>query len=276
MSHAARLFFSAVAFAAVALVGVSCASSGNGGRNTAPKGPPEIQDAVVSEHASQFDDKLGVRRAGSQQEFAASTYILGHLQQAGYAPLLDPVPVQDLIRSTNVVADPPRGGDPTVIVAIPYDTGANASPSGIALGTWLELARALYARSPDHGVGFVALGAEYATVGGGELGSRRLAEYLLDRGIKPLVLTLGPISTDGETFGVSGKGVGWLLDAAKRLAIPEPNPGELLTSDAAVVFDKAGFAQGIVSGSVDGVGRVLLEALSTSASPASSTSTSPR
>jgi hypothetical protein len=119
-----------------------------------------VQADVVDDHAAQFDDSLDDRLAGSQQEFAAATYILGHLQTAGYVPLLDPVPVQDLVRSTNVVAEPPSGERPQVVVTVAYDTRPESRPAGAALGLWLELARSLYARDREHAVEFVALGAE--------------------------------------------------------------------------------------------------------------------
>jgi hypothetical protein len=248
---------------AIALVGASCTSSGSGAKNTEPNGPPEIQGAVVAKHAGQFDDKLADRPAGSQQEFAATTYLLAHLQQAGYAPLLDPVPVENLVRSTNVVADPPRVQDPATIVAIPYDTTANAPSDGVSLGTWLELARALYAKNPDHSTGFVALGAEQTAVAGGRLGSRRLAEYLIDRGIHPLVISVGRLSTHGVEFTASGSGAASLLAVARKLGVGPPSA--VPVNDPDVVFGTAGFEHVSVYGSVDGVGKVLLEALSSSA-----------
>jgi hypothetical protein len=248
------------------LLGAACASSTGGGAFTKPSGPPGLQDAVVAEHAAQFDEKLAVRPAGSQKEFAAATYILGHLQAGGYTPLLDPVPVEDLVRSTNVVADPPRSADVTIVVAIPYDTGARSRPTGAALGLWLELARALYVKEPRHRVEFVALGAEHAAAGGGELGSRRLAEFLIERDEGPLVITIGPVEESGSTFAAAGTGADELDAVAASLDLdaataPEPagGPGS--------VFARAGFRQATVWGSVDGVGRVLLDFLAAAASP---------
>ena len=218
----------------------------------------------------QFDDKLAPRPAGSQDEFAASTYILAHLQDAGYTPLLDPVPVENLVRSTNVVAFPPRAEAPTFVVAIPYDTAPEFPSNGLALGEWLELARALYAHEPDHTVAFVALGAEHASVGGGDLGARRLAEYLIDKKLSPVVITLGSVSTEGVVFDASGSAAE-SLDAIARTATAEPaRPPVDETSTAGDVFARAGFAQATVTGSVEGIGRVLLDALSDPALPSAS------
>lgn len=259
----------AAGLAVALLLGAACASSERGGV-TEPSGPPEIQGEVVAEHAAQFDDKLARRPAGSQQEFATATYILAHLQAGGYAPLLDPVPVEDLIRSTNVVADPPRGGEPATVVAIAYDTGPESLPQGDALGLWLELARALYARNPGHSTAFAALGAEHASLSGGELGARRLAEFLIDRKLGPVVVVVGRISESGRAFAVSGTGAAPFEQAAARLGIDVE--GAAPSAGAARVFGEAGFRQATVSGSVDAVGRVLLEALSgeASASPSGS------
>ena len=246
------------AVAASFLVLAACSSSGAGSAPTDPLGPPHVQADVVAEHAGQFDGKLAARPAGSQREFAAATYILAHLQEAGYTPLLDPVPVQDLIRSTNVIASPPRGGAPETLVVVPYDTGPGTSRAGEALGTWLELARALYALDPDHRTGFVALGAEHATVGGGSLGSRRLAEYLIDQDLRPVVIVIGSV-TDGAAFGASGSAADALEEAARSLGLrgTVAEPG----SPTAEVFAKAGFHNATVSGSVEDVGRVLLDVL---------------
>ena len=222
----------------------------------------------MAEHAGQFDGPLAERPAGSQREFAAATYILAHLQEAGYTPLLDPVPVKDLIRSTNVIASPPRAADMETVVVVPYDSGPGSSSTGTSIGTWLELARALYAAAPDHSTGFVALGAEHASVGGGNLGSRRLAEYLIDRGAHPLVIVVGSITKSG-VFAAAGSGADALNRSARSLGLERgtsAQPG----SPTAAVFAKAGFAEATVSGSVASVGRVLLDALAADASASAS------
>jgi hypothetical protein len=258
---------SSLVAAVVVLACAACSSSG-GTATTTPSGPPEIQDDVVVAHAGQFDGQLADRPAGSQREFAAAAYILTHLQEAGYAPLLDPVPVQDLIRSTDVIANPPRAGEPDAVVAIPYDTTPTTPAAGTSLGTWLELARALYALDPDHTTGFVALGAEHATVGGGRLGSRRFAEYLIDGGLHPLVITFGTITEEGA-FAADGTGADELNEVARSLGLAARTVAQP-ESPTAAVFAKAGFRQATVSGSVDAVGRVLLAALADGASPSAS------
>ncbi|MDQ3981239.1 MAG: hypothetical protein M3271_01005, partial [Actinomycetota bacterium] len=187
----------------VAVTGVACSTLPEGQRSTKPAaGPPEVQQETVERHAAQFDEEEPVRPAGSQEELAASAYIVAHLTDAGYVSRLDAVPVQDLVRSTNVVALPPGGAEPDVIVAVAYDSAQGSPPDGRAIGVWLEVARALRAVEPDHAVEFVALGAEHADVAGGNLGSRRLARQLTDEGRTPGVMVVdrveeGPLAATG-------------------------------------------------------------------------------
>lgn len=173
--------------AAVAMLLASCSQGGQVVSAPEPSGPPEVQLDVVARHAEQFDVELPDRRAGSQEELAAASYILGHLQLAGFSPYLDGVPVQDQVRSTNVVALPPSGAEPRYLVAVAYDTGARHDDRGRYIGLFLELARAIEVAEPDHAVAFVAVGAESAD----RRGTRRLAQYLLDRGFDPTIFTIG-------------------------------------------------------------------------------------
>lgn len=159
-----------------------------------PHGPPRVQLELVDTHAAQFDEDVPVRIAGSQEEAVAGSYILGHLQLAGFAPFLDPVPVRDQVRSTNVVAPPPSGAPPDVVVAVAYDAGTESQFSGQRIGLFLEMARALNVAEPSHEVAFVAMGAESVE----HRGSRRLAQYLLDEGWDPLVYTIGDALPDDE------------------------------------------------------------------------------
>jgi hypothetical protein len=216
---------------ALALVATACVSEDPPPPAVTASGPPRVDVVTVQRHAEQFDDDLGSRPAGSQEEFLAATYILGHLQQAGYVPLLDAVPVGNLVRSTNVVAPPPAGRPPAIVVAVAYDAGPNDS-SGDAVGTFLELARALAVREPNHGVEFVALGAERTT--DEHLGARRLAKQLVDDQISPVVITLEIV--EGES-------------AAMRDA------------PTGSVFAAAGFAHRVAIGSVEPLGRMLLDFL---------------
>jgi hypothetical protein len=227
-----------------------------------------VQQSVVDEHAAQFDDALADRPAGSQREFAAATYILGHLQRAGYVPLLDPVPVKDLIRSTNVVAAPPSAERPEVVVTVAYDTGPGAEPTGTSIGVWLELARALYARDRDHPVEFVALGAEHTRVNEGNLGSRRLVEFLREEDLSPLIVSLGDVSADGAEVTVGGDAASDLLVVADRLGVPTGAAGSLGPTD--VVFRRAGLHDISIDGGAGDVGRVLLEFLAGGATPSPS------
>lgn len=174
-----------------------------------PSGPPTVEAALVRQHAQQFDVDVPNRPGGSQHELAAATYILGHLQLAGYAPTLDAVPVAHQVQSTNVVAPPPNGDDPEVMVAIGYDDDGTGIFEGAYLGAFLEIARALNVAAPDHSVAFVALGAEDSD----SRGSRRLAAFIADRDLEPQIVvistadrTRGSIAVLGSCQGDGGPG----------------------------------------------------------------------
>ena len=148
-----------------------------------PSGPPTIDYELVRQHALQFDVDVPSRPPGSQHELAAATYILGHLQLAGYGPTLAAVPVKDQVQSTNVVAFPASGEDPTVVVTVGYAHDGTSSEEGSAIGLFLELARALNVADPDHTVGFVAVGA-------GEVGDSRLERFLEERDLDPEIIQI--------------------------------------------------------------------------------------
>jgi hypothetical protein len=228
------------------IVAVACGSDEDSPVGVGPDGAPDVVTEDVQRHAEQFDRDLPRRPAGSQQEFAAATYLLGHLQRAGYVVQLDFVPVEDLVRSTNVVAEPP-GGDPEVVVVIPYD----GRDGGEGLGLFLETARVLRVRTADHRVEFVALGAERARVSGGFLGSRRLARRLLDVGLGPTIVELASVKT-GDPLEVTGDAAGDFLGTTGA-------DGDGRPSD--VVWARAGFPHVIVSGDPAEVGAALLNFL---------------
>ena len=173
----------------------SCESGGTPRPEATPIGPPEIQGDAIESHSEQFTD-LTNRAPGSQQEFAAATYITGHLQQAGYVIEFDAVPVANTVRSTNVVALPPGAEDPEYLVTVPYDNAG--SPD--SLGAFLEVARALRTAVPDHAVEFVALGAESTDA----LGTRRLIKMLQERELDPVVLTLDPSDEAPDLYEAAG------------------------------------------------------------------------
>lgn len=182
----------------VSLVVIATCSACSGASNRAPEaqpsGPAQIQLDVVEEHARQFDEDLALRVAGSQQEFAASAYILAHLQRAGYVARLEPVPVSDLVRSTDVIAVRPGDEQPTVVVGVAYDNAPGAAPSGASLGLFLELARSLVIAQPQHSTWFVALGAQSTALQGGSLGTKALARLLSEEETAPLIVLIGPAS----------------------------------------------------------------------------------
>lgn len=238
----------------------ACTPSGGKGELPPPSGPPEIRPDVVERHASEFDGDLSKRVAGSQEEFAAASYLTGHLQQAGYAVKLDPVPVADLVRSTNVIALPP-GGDPvSALVVIPYDNTPRVPKQGEDLGLFIELARALRAAEPDHHVQFVALGAEHSLHSGGNLGSRRLVASLLEDEDRPPAITpqivegggflsLGP---QGDELNAVAEG----FDPAPARPLTDPMTPALLRITK--VFQAAGLRHAVASGGVDEVAEIVL------------------
>lgn len=239
---------------ALALIVLLAACGGDTSRpsEVEPSGPPSVRPDVVQDHATQFDDELSEREAGSQQEQAASQYVLGHLQQAGYFVQLDAVPVGDLVESTNLVALPPSGEDPATIVTVAYDSPGASAASGEAVGTFLELARALYAADPDHRVEFVALGAETSAE---HLGSRRLAQQLRETGSTVPVVTIVPGS---GPLGIVGALAADIEDAAKQEGIEIGEPPRPADYGGVDVFAEAGFTGAVVSGPPDDLGATLI------------------
>ena len=241
----------------------ACSTLPAGQKSTEPAtGPPEVRLATVAEHARQFDEEEPERAAGSQDELAASVYIVAHLTDAGYVSRLDAVPVRDLVRSTNVLALAPSGREPAALVVVAYDTGEGSDTGGYSIGTWLEVARALRAVEPEHDVEFVALGAEHATVEGGQLGSRRLAQQLDDEGASPPIFVVQDVGAGSELLAVQGAAAEALGEAARSVGVRTlsdesflPGPGD--------VFTAAGFETTVVGGGADNAGPALLAYLAT-------------
>jgi hypothetical protein len=252
----------ALVAAQLALLLVSAACSGGRTREfKAPDvdGPPEVEAQVVSEHAEQFDKDLKVRVAGSEEEQAAASYILGILQQNGYFVRLEAVPVADLFQSTNVIAQPASGDVPTAMVVLPYSNAPGVKPDGPALGLFLELARALNVADPTHSVQFTALGAEFAEAEGGNLGSRRLAQLLIEEDKDPFIVQFADISPSGPA-SITGDRADEATSIAEDLAVAGGSVPETLEPD---VFKSAGFDRLVISGGVEAVGALLVEFLQT-------------
>lgn len=241
-----------------ALAASACTGEAPSPAPAAPSGPPAVQPDAVARHAEQFSE-LGDRPAGSQAEQAASVYLLGHLQQAGYAVLLDAVPVGDLVRSTNVVALPPAGGEPGVVVVTPYDTGPGHPGDPHVLGLFLELARALRAAVPDHGAEFVALGADNAEAPESHLGSRRLARTLVEAGDSPFVVVLEDENPcPGFAVSVAGRPPADLRAVLLNVARERPDGCGPASSPARAIFTRAGLDAVSLVGDPKPVGRLLL------------------
>ncbi len=238
----------------------SCSSESRRFETPEVSGPPQVQMDVVEQHSEQFDTDVPQRLAGSQEEQAAASYITGTLQQNGYFVRLESVPVADLVRSTNVMAAPSGSDEPEVVVVVPYSTGPGHDSSGLALGLFLETARALNVEEPQHAVHMVAVGAEYADVEGGALGSRRLARFMLDEGWDPLVIQLVDI-TQGGSLTVSGDRSEELVDAMTAITGPFTEFDQGSLSIEPDVFSTAGFDRLLISGDAEKVGDVLIEFL---------------
>jgi hypothetical protein len=246
-------------------LGAACTgSTEDGSAPGGPEGPAEVQLEVVDEHAAQFDEDLPDRPAGSQQEFAAATYITGHLQKAGYEVRLASVPYKDLVRSTNVVALPPGGEPIEAVVTVLYDTASNMQPHGSDIGLFLELARAARAAEPEHHVQFVALGAEVTGESGGNLGSKTLADELAELDEKPPVIGLLEVSSGG--FRAPGPAGDELNEIALEMDIPLARPlsEPLLPAylRSTQVFLSANVPHAVAAGGVEEIGRVVLQYLS--------------
>ncbi|MBW3594653.1 MAG: hypothetical protein KY391_03665 [Actinobacteria bacterium] len=238
------------AFLLMLLALVSCTANETPRPLASPSGPPSIEPETVEAHAEQFAEELPERQAGSQQEFAAATYITAHLQQAGYVVEFDAVPVANTVRSTNVVGLPPSTEDPEYVVVVAYDRAG--TPASIA--AFLELARALRAAVPNHSVEFVAVGAEATDVEGGSLGTRRLIKLLEDRELDPHVIELRGLSRETQLIVVGGDDIGWSLPAGKAT-------GAKVLPDTAALYEAAGFTYTFVGGSAPAATRALLDLL---------------
>lgn len=215
--------------------------------DTSPSGPSRVLPDAIAAHAREFDENIPLRTPGSDEELQASVYILGHLQDAGYVPLLDSVPVADLVEATNLVALPTTGGEPEHLVAVSYGNSESAT-GGEGIGVFLEVARALHAARPDHDVAFVALAAEASPRLGGRLGTRRLIQYLQDEDFSPHVITIDVGSQRAVT--VSGS----RAEDFEGAVVAEPRAGDPL-------FLRARLEHTVVSGPAPKVGEVLLDHL---------------
>lgn len=214
---------------------------------------------MIESHAQQFAEEVPERPAGSQQEQIAATYILGHLQQAGYPARLDAVPVADLVRSTNVIAVPPLGADARYVVAVPYDTPPGERPGADAIGVFLEVARALSVIELDHPVEFVALGAEFSERGDGSEGSEALVQRLTSDGVSAQVVYLAPgLIEDGRPGG----SVGLVAEGplAGRLGAEQRSVGGVVSASLEL-YEQAGFEATAVGGDPGELAQSLVELL---------------
>lgn len=238
--------------AIVACAALACTPARRAAPLPVPTGPAAVRAEAVAEHAAFFGGAAAERPAGSAAELAASTYLLAHLQRAGYVVRLEPVPVADTLRSTDVEGRAP-GGQARLLVAVPYDSGrAQATPQ--ALGLFLELARAARVAAPGHRASFVALGAESSPEQGGLLGSRRLVRLLADANADPFVVLLGAVGPGPAAAG--GPGAARLRSEARSQGIELTNAPQAPPSARA--FAAAGLEHAWVAGDPAALGRVLL------------------
>lgn len=249
-----------ISLSLVALIASACTREVTPFETPEVSGPSIVRMDVARDHAEQFDRDVPQRPGGSQEEQAAASYLTGTLQQNGYFVRLDAVPVADVVRSTNIIAQPSGAPVPEVVVTLPYDTDEQHQSEGLALGVFLELSRALNVVEPKHAVHFVALGAEYSDEGGGSLGSRRLARFMLDEGWDPLVIQLIDIR-EGESPAVAGDRADDLVETMTAMTGPfvEFDRGDIEMSPD--VFRSAGFDRMLVTGDPEKLAEVLLDYL---------------
>jgi hypothetical protein len=240
-----------VALALVAAALPACGRSAGAGRTPKP-GTPNVRLDVVSQEARWFDAQDPLRAAGSQQELTAASYLLGRLERAGYTVNLDPVPVGNLLHSTNVLALPASGHVATVVI-VDYDTSAAAPSDGAALGTFLEVARATQASQPNHTVEFAALGAEHVVVNGGQVGSRSLIELLKDQSPHARIIRIAAIRSGGSGISASGPQAPTIAKAGDKDHVRTNTSGGVQDD----VFTSAGLTETTVAGGLS-VGPVLL------------------
>lgn len=222
-----------------------------------PFGSPTVDEREVVQHAAQFKNAKDSRPAGSQEEFAAAAYITGHLQKAGYVVRLDPVPVTDTVRSTNVVALPPSGDDPKITVVTAYTRGTAVwLGDGESIGLFLELARALNVAVPDHSVEFVALGAEGAPVPGTYLGTRRLVQFYIEADQHPKIVELWHIRPGVNTWYVKGPNAPELLTMA-----PHGKTTNVGGREPTDPYDDAGFDHDLIFSGLHGAATAILKFL---------------
>jgi hypothetical protein len=252
---------SCAALACGALGLTSCTRHVEPGEPGRATGPPEVRPAAVFALGAQLDRRFDPRPAGSQRELLTASYLVAHMAKVGYTVRLDSVPVANDVASANVQALPPGLGDhPSVVVTAAYDTPRSGSRTGATLGLWLELGRALLVAGV-HDDELVALGADHAGVGEGQLGSRRLAKVLLDDGADPLIVTIGDIGR-APFFSARGYRAETLERIARRSGI-EVRPGVIPGPSPRHpdVMAEAGFHHVTVAGGAAQVGRVLLDLL---------------
>jgi len=242
----------------IVVMGCSTTPRPTGPISEAP-GPPNARPGVIERHATQFATELPRRPPGSNEEQVAASYILGFLQQANYPGRLEGVPVADLIRSTNVIATPPRGAAPEYLVAVPSGTPSNVALEAHSIGVFLEVARGLSVRRPGHAVEFVALGAEFAEQEAGTLGSRVMATLLREDSFDPQIIYLSP-ELSGDSFYAEGPLASRFEAASSSGVAPLPE----IALAAADVFRNEGFEVTVIDGDPTVVADALLEFLSRS------------
>jgi hypothetical protein len=236
----------------LAMLGPACFSRSSGHGPPPQSGPPRVQPGVVAQRARWFDHNDPIRAAGSQQELVASSYILARLEEAGYVVSLDPVPVGNLLHSTNVIALPPSGEAATAVI-VDYDTSSSAPSDGVALGTFLEVARALRVVEPRHKVEFAALGAEHIAVNGGQVGARSLIELLKSQSPLPRIVRIGDLRQGVPNVSVAGPAARSIRSAARSAHLVVQAAG----SAPKDLFTAAGYAETVIDGNA-AAGSVLL------------------
>jgi hypothetical protein len=197
---------------------------------------PAISAERAREHVTALASTIGPRPAGSAAEKRALDYCARQLQEMGYNPFRQTVPIWSGLTSGNVSTTLVGCGDEIVIGAhvdsVPWGPGANDNASGAA--AVLELARYYRKHPPKQTITFALFGAEegrYAKgkliAGWGRRGSKHYVSKLSADRVKQMRLMInldqvagGPGLRVGDMSEKGHEPVKIALRLAKELGIP--------------------------------------------------------
>ncbi len=199
---------------------------------TAIGAPAEPIGALAEREMRTLAADFPGRMAGTEQELAAARHLAGRLKVFGHGADLQPIevrythvpaggaePVEFQGLSHNVVADRPGRSDRLIIVGAHYDTAASMTPeqaeAGIGgpdlqglddnasgIGVLLELAARLVDVEPEHGIRFIAFGAEEVGLQGARAAVAAMAPEQRER--VDLMINIDSIITGDHLYAHAG------------------------------------------------------------------------